>query len=65
MFTFSLICCLIDLALWANFIEDKVSDRLNPEGLSVIIIWVCEFPPRPSFKICVNFESLYGIWDIY
>lgn len=63
--TFSFKCCLTDFALWANFIEDKVSCKEESDGLIVIIIWVYEFPPRLSFKIWVNFESLYGIWFIY
>jgi hypothetical protein len=61
---FSLKCYYTDLALWANFIEDSVSYKLKQLGLNVIIICVCEFPPKLSFKIWVSLESLYGMWDI-
>lgn len=29
------------------------------------IITVFQFPPNESFKIRVNFESLYGIYTLY
>jgi len=56
--TFSLRFYLTDLALCANFIEERVSWRQCIEGLRVMMIWVREFPPKPSFKMWVSFESL-------
>jgi len=50
----------INLALYANFKVDNVSENEVEAALIFAIILVFEFPPSESFKINVNFESLYG-----
>ena len=52
---------LIDFALTPNLSVDKVSCSLKTEGEHVTIKVVLAFPPKDSYKILVNLESLYLI----
>ena len=53
---------LIYFARVPNYKVEIVSFLLNELGLQVMTKAVLELPPSDSYKICVSFESLYGIW---
>ena len=52
----------ICFALCPNFRVEMVSCSLKILGLQVTTKDVLLFPPRLSYRICVNLLSLYGIW---
>ena len=43
---------------------DRDSPKASEEGEIMAIIVVLQFPPSESSNNLVNFESLYGIWDL-
>lgn len=55
---------MTNLTDWVNFNVDKVSQYYDEAVDIVAIIIVFELPPKQSYNKYVNFEFLYGIWDV-